>query len=647
MATQNVIAELLVEIGLDSKDAEKSAKQIKGQLDKVKKSAKGAADEADEAGKALKRMGKGADVAKKFSNGLLAVLGSVTAVTAGLGKVVISTGKEFESLRVQLITATGSAEGAEKALTFIKDFAKNTPFQVGEITEAFVKLTNLGLDPSERALTAFGDTASAMGKSLDQFIEAVADATTGEFERLKEFGIKSKSEGDRVSFTFRGITTEVGKNSLEIEEFLTSLGENNFGGAMARQMDTLGGIISNLQDAFTEFILGVAEMGPLEEFKLLVTDLRDATGDKEGLAKVLAKTLVSAIRAVRRVLRGDLVDTLKKAAEALKFLVDNFENLVALFAGAKTFQAFNAVASGFSQMGIAAAGALGPIGAIAAAMIALIPIAIDVGKKIGDVITADVGRRVKRGAPKTFTQRFGMGTKEVAIAQAQQKIIDRESALLEKAGLEGRSDFATREARSRLDAAVAKQNEAAKSFAAREAGKAAAQEARDAEVFQEQRAEKIEFGQLDQDIASISEALGIEGEPTAKQQRALNEAQLALAEGKSLKEAKKAAGIGRKKGRKKKAKKKVVSPTTVSEFFGAAARGELGAIAARTPSTGEIEPTVAIDITNNNFSFNDVFNIKGTADPQKTATEVVVQVKKEFDRRLGSAGQQMATNVVR
>ena len=48
---------------------------------------------------------------------------------------------------------------------------------------------------------AYGDTASAMGKSLDDMVEAVADAATGEFERLKEFGIRASKNGDRVSFT--------------------------------------------------------------------------------------------------------------------------------------------------------------------------------------------------------------------------------------------------------------------------------------------------------------------------------------------------------------------------------------------------------------------------------------------------------------
>ena len=50
--------------------------------------------------------------------------------------------------------------------------------------------------------------------------EAVADAAVGEFERLKEFGIKAKSEGDKVTFLFKGVSTTVGKNAAEIETFL-------------------------------------------------------------------------------------------------------------------------------------------------------------------------------------------------------------------------------------------------------------------------------------------------------------------------------------------------------------------------------------------------------------------------------------------
>lgn len=49
------------------------------------------------------------------------------------------------------------------------------------------------------------------------FVEAVADATVGEFERLKSFGIKANTLTDDVKFTFAGVTTTVKKNAADIE----------------------------------------------------------------------------------------------------------------------------------------------------------------------------------------------------------------------------------------------------------------------------------------------------------------------------------------------------------------------------------------------------------------------------------------------
>jgi len=169
--------------------------------------------------------------------------------------------REFDVLNAQLLTATGSAEGAAVAFEAIQDFASTTPFDLQQVTKGFVQLVNLGLTPSERALTSYGDTASAMGKDLNQLIEAVADAATGEFERLKEFGIKARSEGDNVSFTFRGITTTVRKSAAEIEEYLINLGENDFAGAMLNRVNSLDGALSNLGDEWDKLWLNISQQG--------------------------------------------------------------------------------------------------------------------------------------------------------------------------------------------------------------------------------------------------------------------------------------------------------------------------------------------------------------------------------------------------
>jgi len=174
-------------------------------------------------------------------------------VIVGAFGYAVKAAADLESQQVALKTAfQGNQVAADAAFKTIQDFATKTPYEMTEVLNSFLKLKNMGLDPSEKALTAYGNTASAMGKSLDQMIEAVADAATGEFERLKEFGIKAKSQGNNVAFTFQGVTTTVGKNSKEIEKYLIGIGNTKFAGGMEAQSQTVNGKLSTLKDNFAQ-----------------------------------------------------------------------------------------------------------------------------------------------------------------------------------------------------------------------------------------------------------------------------------------------------------------------------------------------------------------------------------------------------------
>ena len=143
------------------------------------------------------------------ATGAFKLMGAAMAAI-GAGALVskfAATVTESEKLKGALQTMTGSAENAGIAFQHLTQFAAETPFTLDQSVEGFIKLKALGLDPSERALRSYGNTSAAMGKDMMQMIEAVADASTGEFERLKEFGIKARSEGDNVALTFRGVTT--------------------------------------------------------------------------------------------------------------------------------------------------------------------------------------------------------------------------------------------------------------------------------------------------------------------------------------------------------------------------------------------------------------------------------------------------------
>lgn len=174
---------------------------------------------------------------------------------------LINTQRTFDKLNAGLITATGSAEGAAAAFDSLQKFAKETPYGLEQSVQAFIRLKNLGLNPSEAALMSYGNTAAAMGGDLIQMIEAVADATTGEFERLKAFGIKASQENGKVSLVFKGQTTTIRNNAKEIEKYLLRLGNVDFAGASTNRMKTLDGSIANLEDTVDSLFLKISQSG--------------------------------------------------------------------------------------------------------------------------------------------------------------------------------------------------------------------------------------------------------------------------------------------------------------------------------------------------------------------------------------------------
>ena len=164
------------------------------------------------------------------------------------------TRKEFAKYEAVLRNTFQSQKKANEAMKMLQQLAADTPSSLQEWTEAYIKLINRGIKPTRQELINMGDLAASQGKSIDQLIEAVLDAMTGENERLKEFGIKASKNGEITKFTFRGITTEVRNTEDSIKDYLLSLGKiEGITGSMAVQMEELEGIQSNLGDSMDAF----------------------------------------------------------------------------------------------------------------------------------------------------------------------------------------------------------------------------------------------------------------------------------------------------------------------------------------------------------------------------------------------------------
>ncbi|HYE49592.1 MAG TPA: tape measure protein, partial [Azospirillaceae bacterium] len=180
----------------------------------------------------------------------LAAAAGLAVLTGGLTAAVQAAG-QMQKLEATLRVVSGSARLASEDFARLKEFAVQTPVSIEGATEAFIKLRALGLEASIPALRSYGNTAAALGKDITMFIEAVADAATGEFERLKEFGIKAANEGETVRFTFQGVTREVANDARSIQAYLLEIGNTKFASGLDEQSRTLGGATDRLADSWT------------------------------------------------------------------------------------------------------------------------------------------------------------------------------------------------------------------------------------------------------------------------------------------------------------------------------------------------------------------------------------------------------------
>ncbi|WP_335935125.1 hypothetical protein [Fusobacterium polymorphum] len=201
-----------------------------------------------------------------------------TTLAAGFTiKTAIEGAGNIEQYRNTLETVLKDSDMARKKLAWASRFANKTPFETEEVVGGMTKLQSYGIEgdrilktTNRTYLEMIGDMASGMGKSFDQAIEAVADARTGELERLKEFGITKnmiaefgKSKGLEI-FNSKGQI-----NDLELfNKTLFEMMDSRFGGAMEKQAKTFKGGLSTISGAAKSALstlAGVNEFGDIVE----------------------------------------------------------------------------------------------------------------------------------------------------------------------------------------------------------------------------------------------------------------------------------------------------------------------------------------------------------------------------------------------
>jgi len=270
-----------------------------------------------------KKLGKTEKTAKKTSNSLGKIGGAVASIGfAALGLQLISTIRKFEDLEATLRAVTGSTAAASKSFELIRAFTARTVFQVDEVARSFITLKQAGIVPTSEVLQDFGNFAAGMGKSIEQLAQAAFNATTGEMEMLKQFGVVARQQGDKITVTFDGVTKEIERSGASIVAFLREIGSTTFSTAIEERFKTLSGAIANLNDILDEFQVQIGEAG--------------ATEGLVNLTKATTET----------------IDELDVFAVTLGVVIGQLSNITAFFVSAlaSAFGFFNTIESGTDDL---------------------------------------------------------------------------------------------------------------------------------------------------------------------------------------------------------------------------------------------------------------------------------------------------------
>jgi hypothetical protein len=270
----------------ETQPAIKDIDQLIAALRKTGKEAGMTEKEIDDLVKKSSSFGKeGAKSVNDINKGMTGLSGTLKTVGAGmiglfavdrlkafLGSVVDIT-SQFQRLEAVLTNTLGSSSAARAAMKDLSDFAAKTPFSLITLTENFVKLANRGVKPTMDQMRGLGDLSATLGKDVGQLVEALLDVNNP--ERWKELGIVSQTAGDKVKLSFRGVTYEADRTVEGVTKAAVALGNlEGVAGSMAAISETLGGKISNLGDAWDQFLatVGDGNKGILSGAVSLLTD---------------------------------------------------------------------------------------------------------------------------------------------------------------------------------------------------------------------------------------------------------------------------------------------------------------------------------------------------------------------------------------
>lgn len=251
----------------------------------------------------------------------VALYGSMYAAIQGVRRgldsmfdAMVGFNAELEQAHIGFTTLTGSSAAAKAEMQWIKDFAKESPFQYDDLVGYAQQLLafKFNAEQAHEVIIASGNAAAALGRGEEGIARinlalgqmwTKGKVQSQEMLQLTEAGIGAwQILADAYGASVADIQDAVTKGLISAKDAVPALVEGmerQFGGLMEKQAKTFAGVVSNIQDTLQQQFAEAGE--PLfHELQAQAQQLLDALDDPQAVdtMKQLGDFLATGARAL-------------------------------------------------------------------------------------------------------------------------------------------------------------------------------------------------------------------------------------------------------------------------------------------------------------------------------------------------------------
>lgn len=216
--------------------------------------------------KKLKAMKADTKNATKSMGSSFAGIGSawkaaIAAVATGaLTGAITKELKATETAVASFISTAGGVTEARAQFEMLQQAARDTIQPFDALKAVALDLRKNGIQATADQLKTFSQIAYGTGQSLETVGRAFTATIQGRYKALNQLGIVAQDNGDKIALTYKGITTEIDKNSEALSDYFRKIGQQNEG-VLDYLQGGITGALNQLENAWGDFYRALAESG--------------------------------------------------------------------------------------------------------------------------------------------------------------------------------------------------------------------------------------------------------------------------------------------------------------------------------------------------------------------------------------------------